>query len=237
MSGSKNMENKEYPICLNCGKEIKTKSHHANCIRKYCSNKCFREARGCSDRIWHYTTCQYCGKTFKEQRDRANLYCSVKCASKAKAARDFRQKEIIEEHKKELFDEYTELIRKAEQIRFKIEHEKYCKVCGKLFIGKTTTSVCCSPECSKKNDNRKKDKRLYKNGQPDLSINLTRLYKRDNGICQLCGKHIDFDCDWNSDDYPSIDHIIPIAKGGMHQWDNVQLACRGCNTFKGVKVI
>ena len=55
---------------------------------------------------------------------------------------------------------------------------------------------------------------------------------RDNGICQLCGKQIDFDWDSNSDYYPSIDHIKSIAKGGLHNWDNVQLACRKCNSIK-----
>lgn len=73
-------------------------------------------------------------------------------------------------------------------------------------------------------------------GAPDLSITLTKLYMRDQGVCQICGRHIDFDCDSNSDYYPSIDHIIPISKGGEHQWDNVQLACRVCNTLKGAKL-
>ena len=65
-----------------------------------------------------------------------------------------------------------------------------------------------------------------------MTINLTRLYMRDKGVCQICGRDIDFDCDPNSDDYPSIDHIKPLAKGGLHQWDNVQLACRRCNSLK-----
>ena len=32
--------------------------------------------------------------------------------------------------------------------------------------------------------------------------------------------------------YPSIDHIYPVSKGGMHAWNNVQLAHRKCNTYK-----
>lgn len=227
------MENKkQIPICLNCGEEIKTKSHHSNKTKKYCCIECYREARGCNERVWHYTVCQYCGKTFKEQRDRANLYCSKSCASKAKASEELKKKEFKEEYKRKLLDEYTELIKKAEQLRYRIEHEKYCKICGKFFIAKYSNMICCSPECTRKNENRNKDKRIYKNGKPDLSINLTRLYMRDQGICQICGRHIDFDCDSNSDYYPSIDHIIPIAKGGLHQWDNVQLACRYCNSLK-----
>ena len=37
-------------------------------------------------------------------------------------------------------------------------------------------------------------------------------------------------------DYPSIDHIIPISKGGQHTWDNVQLAHMICNSIKNNKM-
>ena len=33
--------------------------------------------------------------------------------------------------------------------------------------------------------------------------------------------------------YPTIDHVIPLAKGGMHSWDNVRLAHHNCNSIKG----
>jgi 5-methylcytosine-specific restriction endonuclease McrA len=37
--------------------------------------------------------------------------------------------------------------------------------------------------------------------------------------------------------YPSIDHIVPLAKGGNHTWNNVQLAHHYCNTLKRDKVV
>jgi 5-methylcytosine-specific restriction endonuclease McrA len=110
-----------------------------------------------------------------------------------------------------------------------------CEECGKEFRPKRVGQICCCGGCSKKRSNKMKDTRIYQNGKPDLSISLTRLYMRDIGVCALCGKHIDFDCDSNSAHYPSIDHIIPLSKGGLHSWDNVQLACRECNTRKSNK--
>lgn len=33
--------------------------------------------------------------------------------------------------------------------------------------------------------------------------------------------------------YPTIDHIIPLSKGGLHSWNNIQLAHLSCNSSKG----
>lgn len=221
--------------CLYCGKEIKKKSRDKHRPRKFCDLTCYKLYRGC--KTYSYSTCQYCGKKFKETRDRPNKYCSKSCSNKANGLLRTKKKLNEKEHKDKLFNEYQETLKHLEDLRYRIEHEKICKMCNKPFIAINSNQVCCSKECSKKNENRTKDKRIYKNGEPDLSINLTRLYLRDEGICQICGKHIDFDCDSNSNHYPSIDHIVPLSKGGLHQWDNVQLACRICNTYKSNKLI
>ena len=40
----------------------------------------------------------------------------------------------------------------------------------------------------------------------------------------------------NSNEHPSIDHIIPLIRGGAHEWDNIRLVCRGCNESKGCRM-
>ena len=77
------------------------------------------------------------------------------------------------------------------------------------------------------------------NGKIDYSITLSKLIERDKGICKLCGRKVnETDYTYINDtfiagnDYPSIDHIKPLSKGGVHQWDNVQLAHRLCNSIK-----
>ena len=185
--------------------------------------------------VKRFTICQYCGRTFKEKRDIQNVFCSKSCAGKARKWFTFQEenKDENEEHKKALLAEYKERLKDLESLMYRIEHEKVCRVCGQEFLADSKSAVYCSRECARKGDNARRDKRIRRNGKADLSINLTRLYMRDGGVCALCGKHIDFDCDPQSNEYPSIDHIIPIARGGLHVWDNVQLACRGCNTAKG----
>ena len=79
-----------------------------------------------------------------------------------------------------------------------------------------------------------------KNGEIDWSISLDKLRVRDRNICALCGKPVDMKAYHVTEEghfvahgkYPSIDHIIPLSKGGTHTWNNVQLAHCSCNSIK-----
>jgi 5-methylcytosine-specific restriction endonuclease McrA len=57
-----------------------------------------------------------------------------------------------------------------------------------------------------------------------------QLINKNGAICSLCGKLIETmkDC--------TIDHIVPISKGGLTTIENCQLAHRSCNVKKGDKV-
>ena len=118
-----------------------------------------------------------------------------------------------------------------------------CKNCGKEYcIGSTgyNSKQYCSEKCMKRWAMRiKNDRRIrrMKSRTHDTDITLEKLFSRDSGVCYLCGKRCDWkdvDADGNAqDNYPSIDHVRPLSKGGTHTWDNVKLACRKCNTLKG----
>lgn len=113
-----------------------------------------------------------------------------------------------------------------------------CELCGRLFLPGDRYKYC-SAECFHKATNRKKDRRLNSQNIIDKDITLEKLYTRDAGVCYICGQT----CDWQDfvvadgiticgDNYPSIEHVTPISRGGLHSWDNVKLACRRCNTIK-----
>jgi len=53
-----------------------------------------------------------------------------------------------------------------------------------------------------------------------------RTYNKQDGICAYCKKHIDL-IFW------TVDHIIPIAKGGRTKKQNLIGACKTCNMLKG----
>lgn len=119
---------------------------------------------------------------------------------------------------------------------------KRCKWCGKMFETSNKFRCYCSNKCRKEKKNHykseKKDKRYKRakaNGKYE-TISLQRLYIRDKGECYLCGKHLVLNEDYNRLDAPTIEHVIPICKGGTNTWDNVKLACRKCNDAKGTNV-
>lgn len=55
------------------------------------------------------------------------------------------------------------------------------------------------------------------------------IYKRDRGICGICGLFVE-------QQESSIDHVTPIARGGQNTRSNVQLAHRRCNSKKGTRL-
>ncbi len=131
---------------------------------------------------------------------------------------------------------------------FRFESKKaVCRYCGKEFMTTFKESkVFCSKECAKRHAHSqvRMRKRLRKHrindSMIDSDITLGKLIKRDNHICKICGKPVDENDYYIDDvgnfivghDYPSIDHIKPISKGGTHSWDNIQLAHHYCNTVK-----
>ena len=71
-----------------------------------------------------------------------------------------------------------------------------------------------------------------KNGTYDIGITIHKLIERYGNVCYLCQKEVDFDKNSIHPLYPNIEHVIPISRGGTHSWDNVKVACRGCNVHK-----
>lgn len=59
---------------------------------------------------------------------------------------------------------------------------------------------------------------------------LSYLIKRDRGRCGICRKRV---AALRGPMRPSIDHIVPLSKGGGHELANVQLAHYQCNLRKG----
>lgn len=212
--------------------------------------------RLCKDRAIHGTkiykrTCLGCGQLFETTNHR-KTYCKKGCTGTQSVKN--RKCVICGQPFSTIHNAKTcgnaECKRSAKRIRSKswtkqppklIQYEtRECKECGELFsVDSRMNNVYCSKDCRRKAENRRSNKRIPKAQRVD-NISLKRLYKRDSGICYICGGK----CDWNSqsiskngnpypgDLYPVIEHVIPISKGGLDAWDNVRLAHWKCNLDK-----
>lgn len=53
--------------------------------------------------------------------------------------------------------------------------------------------------------------------------------------CHLCGTPIDYEAHWLSPFSFTVDHVLPLAKGGTDTLDNKAAAHRACNRAKSDK--
>lgn len=58
------------------------------------------------------------------------------------------------------------------------------------------------------------------------------IFERDRWRCGICGKRVNRKLQYPHTRSASIDHVIPLGRGGSHTRDNVQLAHYGCNAAK-----
>lgn len=68
-------------------------------------------------------------------------------------------------------------------------------------------------------------------GAPNAErFTLDEIFERDGGVCHLCPLPVE-----RRD--ATMDHVIPVTKGGPHTRANVKLAHRSCNTRKGNRLL
>lgn len=194
--------------------------------------------------------CRKCDNVFERNAivmgTRKNIVCEV-CAR-------------LERHKKALVIEKARMLRtlknKLKRIVSDMERNKQleernkqlenhvCKECLNRFKATIMGTAYCSDTCKWRVAGRKRRHRIRENGKVE-NIRLGQLIVRDNNVCYLCNECCDRE-DYTittdghfivGETYPSIDHVVPINKGGTHTWDNVKLACFSCNAIKSDNLI
>jgi len=63
-------------------------------------------------------------------------------------------------------------------------------------------------------------------GHAHVGLTKHRLFVRDRHICAYCGGLF-------AESDLTVEHIIPVSRGGKQTWTNIVTACRSCNTRKG----
>lgn len=170
----------------------------------------------------HLLECAECGKQFLARRK--GLRC---CSRECTLARGRR-----------LYPEYAQ--------RRKGSPRHTCQVCGKEFVAPygNKRRAYCSDECAKEAARRRKDNpetkrkqrhmrraRKFGNGKVE-SISPHAVFERDEWTCGICGKKVDRTLRSPDPYSASLDHVVALASGGTHTWDNVQCAHLVCNSRK-----
>ena len=243
---------KKVKKCLQCGTEFCTDHPRKKFCSKKCANKYHHKPKTLTDdsvakeMLSRHTDWEYVGSytgsdgtmdvmhipcrtvttktctTIRHNRIRCDV-CEAK--EREQRAKEKERQRIIEREVSQFFKP----IKKYKQIK-----AKECPICGCFFYeGKIHCSEDCSAEARKHYDNTKKRRRYIKSWTPESkTISLRKLYERDDGVCWLCGERCNYDAGTNDNDYPSIDHVVPIAMGGKDEWKNIRLAHRYCNSIR-----
>lgn len=184
---------------------------------KSCSHELYRKTytpkHGAND---NESTCNHCGKIYRPKQRRASEYCGQKCKSDARNAKA-----------------------KAERVRQKQNSLRLCVVC-KMPVPSSARSdkKYCSTKCAE--DVRGKinnSTRRLRTESPDIRISRFEIYSRDNWVCQLCNKPVNRELTWPHKQCASLDHILPLARGGTNAITNLQLAHYSCNSRRGDKIL
>lgn len=62
-------------------------------------------------------------------------------------------------------------------------------------------------------------------------------HRATGAACHICGEPIDYTLKWPNPRSFVVDHLIPIAKGGPHTFENTAAAHAECNSKKRARLI
>lgn len=168
-----------------------------------------------------YSECQYCGTA-----SNGRMYCGARC--RARSTRG-------------------------------VERLSNCASCNVIFEP-ISGSACCSSECRYALD-RKLRNDWFKNRMSNdpafvakvrdaghrrrarkvsayvEDVDRDFVMARDKWICHLCGDKIPKNAKWPSGLFGTLEHVVPLASGGAHSYNNIKAAHLSCNCKKGSKTV
>lgn len=116
-----------------------------------------------------------------------------------------------------------------------------CQVCGGTYAATKRQRATCSPECRAIHQrnldaiSRHARRARLRDAETEVFTPL-EIFERDRWTCGLCAEPIDPTLRWPDTGSVSLDHIVPLARGGGHTRANCQAAHLGCNAAKGARV-
>jgi 5-methylcytosine-specific restriction endonuclease McrA len=137
-------------------------------------------------------------------------------------------------HVKDWYEENKERQSGREKKRRRANVEKYAEKEALRYVKDREKRIGLATEHSHRRKARKLKTVIEK------GISKSALKKKFGTKCYYCKKEMDFSVGVGrkfNKDMATIEHLIPLARGGEHTWENTVLACRHCNISKNAKTI
>lgn len=125
---------------------------------------------------------------------------------------------------------------KADRVKAdKAAQDRRCVVCGTpIDPARRVGTRYCSEKCVQdRRGHVNNAARRIKVGDLPATVSRREVYERDGWTCQLCGDPVDPDLDYPDPACASLDHVVPLSRGGTHDSTNLQLAHLRCNYAAG----
>lgn len=179
--------------------------------KKSCASKFYRR----SAREPRAVSCEVCGSAFDVGKRKR--YCSADCSVEGNRRRALRTAELARVSRPE-----TKLI--------------VCGWCGDALevSSSSLASRLYHDACRvKATRHRNRKKTVKRQGARTVErIDVYEVAERDLSVCHICGVEVDLSLARSSRMGPTLDHVIPISKGGLDSLENVRLAHWICNIRK-----
>jgi hypothetical protein len=247
--GRKQPPERRSVMCQNCGSVLvigKERERGITIPERYCDLECARE-----DRSRVYKKNKTGKKTpftkaVNKQAKTDVFFCNCLNCKKRVVKKTGSLQFCTNECKRLYFDQKSILRAKSvlsaawlkRYIRNKrTAKEVYCKQCGCNFTQISFRhKAFCSDHCIKRHERRQR--RYLKRAGHELIDSFSRndVFDRDKWRCKQCRQKVVLPTGNNDANEATVDHIMPVSKGGKHVWGNVQCLCRRCNTLKNDSV-
>jgi 5-methylcytosine-specific restriction endonuclease McrA len=200
---------------------------------------------GCGHRIdWHEglqrrccpacmhpeRTCRVCGADITGRRRDAR-FCSAFCSEVQRGERLPEPLEPVECALAEcpvVFVPAMRLQRCCSERHGKLHHNR---------VAREAAGPRHDPWTDARRDAYHRRRALIKGAATGEPVNLADIAERDGWRCGLCDEPIEPALEWPHPASKSLDHVVPLSKGGRHDPSNVQLAHLRCNTVKGARLV
>jgi 5-methylcytosine-specific restriction endonuclease McrA len=109
-----------------------------------------------------------------------------------------------------------------------------CKLCDTPFVSVYLNQLYCSTRCSQRYRRQVilHDRIKYRDMRRTRTFK-SNLYWKSQGNCGICQQPIDTTLAYPDPNSFSVDHIVPLSKGGSERNENLQAAHLFCNIAKG----